>query len=103
MKTWLGCTRVIAWNSVVRRNEPTKVKLKEVAVQEEPEKDFVPTTRLQPIASVAHVDQDSTWGQELCRRAVGGPEAFATAKRVVIVNTWRPLHGQSHASSGGRR
>lgn len=91
MKAWLGCSRVIAWNSVVRRNEPDKVQLKEVSQQQEPEKGFVPTTRLQPIASVAHVDQDAVWGKELCRRAVGGLEGV---RRVMIVNTWRPLHGE---------
>ena len=92
MKQWLGCSRVIAWNSVVRRNAPEDVQLKEVEQQKEPEKGFIPTTRLQPIAGVAHVDQDSVWGYELCRRAVG--ERFDDAKRVMIVNTWRPLQGE---------
>ena len=91
MRQWLGCSRVIAWNSVVRRNAPEEVKFKEVEQQKEPEKGFIPTERLQPIASVAHVDQDAGWGKELCRRAVG--EGFDDAKRVMIVNTWRPLHG----------
>jgi hypothetical protein len=54
----IGCTRVIAWNSTVRRNEPETVKFKEVERQKGPEENFIPTTRLQPVASVAHVDQD---------------------------------------------
>lgn len=54
----LGATRVIAWNSTVRRNDPEKVKPKVVPMQSGPEKGFVPTTRLQPIAGVAHIDQD---------------------------------------------
>lgn len=57
LKDSLGCSRVIAWNSVVRKNQPD-VKLKKVSQQEEPEKGFIPTSRLQPIAGVAHVDQD---------------------------------------------
>ena len=49
---------MIAWNSAVRRNDPEKVKLKTVPRQQGPEKGFVPTSRLQPVAGVAHVDQD---------------------------------------------
>jgi len=41
---------VIAWNSTVRRNDPEKVKMKQVPLQQGPEKGFVPTSRLQPVA-----------------------------------------------------
>jgi len=59
LKKEIGCSRVIAWNSVCRRNEPDKVQLKHVERQQAPEKGFVPTSRLQPIAGFAHVDQDA--------------------------------------------
>jgi hypothetical protein len=59
LKREIGCSRVIAWNSVCRRNEPDKVQLKHVERQQAPEKGFVPTSRLQPIAGFAHVDQDA--------------------------------------------
>ena len=54
----IGASRVISWNSTVRRNEPEKVKMKDVPKQQGPEKGFVPTSRLQPVAGVAHIDQD---------------------------------------------
>jgi hypothetical protein len=58
MRNWLGCTKLIAWNSVVRKNDPS-VKVKDIPKQQGPEKGLVPTARLQPIAGIAHVDQDS--------------------------------------------
>jgi hypothetical protein len=59
LKKEIGCSKVIAWNSVCRRNEPDKVQLKHVERQQAPEKGFIPSSRLQPIASFAHVDLDS--------------------------------------------
>jgi hypothetical protein len=41
----------------VRQNKDD-VKLKDVPRQQGPEQGFIPTTRIQPIAGVAHVDQD---------------------------------------------
>jgi hypothetical protein len=90
LRSALGCTKVIAWNSVVRRNDP-EVKEKIVPLQPGPEKDFVPTSRTQPVAGVAHVDQNETWGYELCGKAAG--RSADDFKRVMIVNLWRPLHG----------
>ncbi|KAK8843506.1 hypothetical protein IAR55_007166 [Kwoniella newhampshirensis] len=90
LKNVLGCDRVIAWNSVVRRNT-TDTGEKIVAKQQAPEKGFVPTSRIQPIAGVAHVDQNAEWGFELCGKAAGKPAG--EFKRVQIVNLWRPLHG----------
>jgi hypothetical protein len=58
MKNWLGCTKLIAWNSVVRKNDPS-VKVKDFPKQQGPEKGLVPTARMQPVAGIAHVDQDS--------------------------------------------
>ena len=58
MKNWLGCTKLTAWNSVVRKNDPS-VKVKDIPKQQGPEKGLVPTARMQPIAGIAHVDQDS--------------------------------------------
>jgi hypothetical protein len=58
MKNWLGCTKLIAWNSVVRKNDPS-VKVKDIPKQQGPEKGLVPTARLQPVAGIAHVDQDA--------------------------------------------
>lgn len=92
IKAQLGCDRVVAWNSVCRRNDPEKVQLKHVERQQRPEEGFVPTSRLQPVAGFAHVDQDAAWGKELCSRAAGKPaDEF---KRVQIVNIWRPLVGE---------
>lgn len=92
IKAQLGCTRVVAWNSVCRRNDPENVKLKHVDRQQRPEEGFVPTSRLQPVAGFAHVDQDATWGKELCSRAAQRPaDEF---KRCQIVNIWRPLMGE---------
>lgn len=68
MKNWLGCTKLIAWNSVVRKNDPS-VKVKDIPKQQGPEKGLVPTARLQPIAGIAHVDQDSV----SLSRSVRGP------------------------------
>lgn len=98
----------MAWNSVCRRNEPDKVKLKHVDRQQAPEKGFIPTSRLQPVAGFAHVDQDAVrgtprilgrkadeqeWGKELCSRAAQRPaDEF---KRVQIINIWRPLNGEA--------
>ncbi|WWD20953.1 hypothetical protein CI109_105431 [Kwoniella shandongensis] len=90
LKSVLGCDRVIAWNSVVRRNI-SDIKEKIVEKQKGPEKDFVPTTRIQPPAAVAHIDQTAAWGFELCGKAAGKPAG--EFKRVQIVNLWRPLHG----------
>jgi hypothetical protein len=59
LKKEIGCSRVVAWNSVCRRNEPDTVRLKHVERQQAPEKGFIPSTRLQPIAGFAHVDQDA--------------------------------------------
>ncbi|OCF32328.1 hypothetical protein I316_05996 [Kwoniella heveanensis BCC8398] len=90
LKSILGCDRVIAWNSVCRKNS-TDTKEKKVDKQKEPEKGFIPSTRTQPIAGTAHVDQNAEWGFELCGKAIGTPaEHF---KRCQIVNLWRPLHG----------
>jgi hypothetical protein len=58
MKRALGCSRVIAWNSVVRKNDKD-IKVKDVPRQQAPEKGFIPTTRMQPPAGMAHVDQDA--------------------------------------------
>ncbi len=96
---------MIAWNSTVRRNDPEKVKMKQVPLQQGPEKGFVPTSRLQPVAGVAHVDQDEVsralhelgsfvsqfWGKELIGKAAG--ESADRFKRSQIVNIWRPLAG----------
>lgn len=61
----LGCTRVVAWNSVCRKNDAA-VELKDVPKQKGPEEGFVPTERKQPIAGVAHVDQDEVSGVVHC-------------------------------------
>ncbi|EIW67150.1 hypothetical protein TREMEDRAFT_40713 [Tremella mesenterica DSM 1558] len=90
MKEWLGCSYVIAWNSVVRKNQ-VGMPQKLVPKQQGPEKGFVPTTRVQPVASVAHVDQNAQWGKELCGKAMG--RSADEVKRAMIVNLWRPLHG----------
>ncbi|WVQ72150.1 hypothetical protein IAR50_001695 [Cryptococcus sp. DSM 104548] len=90
LKDILGCDKVIAWNSVVRKNT-TDVKEKIVTKQEGPEKGFVPTSRVQPTAGLAHVDQNAEWGLELCGKAIGRPAG--EFKRVQIINLWRPLHG----------
>ncbi|ORX38976.1 hypothetical protein BD324DRAFT_618077 [Kockovaella imperatae] len=92
LRSYIGCTRVIAWNSVIRRNAEG-VKLKPIEKQKGPEKGFKPTdpSRIQPIAGVAHVDQDATWGKELVGKAAGRPaDSF---QRGMIVNLWRPLNG----------
>ncbi|KAL7422167.1 hypothetical protein Q5752_002812 [Cryptotrichosporon argae] len=89
----IGCSRVIAWNSVVRQNS-ADVTTKTVERQKAPEDGFVPASRKQPVAAVAHVDQDETWGLDLAGRAMGGDAATAAgARRCQIVNMWRPLHG----------
>lgn len=54
----VGADRVIAWNSVCRKNT-TDTDLKTVTKQQAPEKGFIPTTRIQPIAATAHVDQNA--------------------------------------------
>ncbi|RSH95481.1 hypothetical protein EHS25_000573 [Saitozyma podzolica] len=90
LKAQLGASRVIPWNSVVRQNKDD-VKLKDVPRQQGPEQGFIPTTRIQPIAGVAHVDQDEVWGHELCGKAAG--KSAGSFKRVQIVNIWRPLQG----------
>jgi hypothetical protein len=56
LRSALGCTRVIAWNSVVRKNDP-EVREKKVVPQSGPEGE-IPVSRVQPIAGVAHVDQN---------------------------------------------
>ncbi|KAL1411645.1 hypothetical protein Q8F55_002609 [Vanrija albida] len=90
LKDILGCSRVIAWNSVCRKNAPG-VAAKDVPRQQAPEKGFVPSERQQPVASIAHVDQDEVWGAELVAKAAGSPaHTFARAQ---IVNLWRPLSG----------
>jgi hypothetical protein len=71
LKKEIGCSKVIAWNSVCRRNEPDKVQLKHVERQQAPEKGFIPSSRLQPIASFAHVDQDSVSLYNVGWRAIG--------------------------------
>ncbi|OCF60346.1 hypothetical protein L486_03028 [Kwoniella mangroviensis CBS 10435] len=86
----LGCDKVIAWNSVCRKNDPNE-KEKKVEKQKEPEKGFIPTERVQPIAGVAHVDQSAEWGYELCGKAAG--KGMSEYKRCQIINIWRPLHG----------
>ncbi|CAD6575443.1 MAG: hypothetical protein TREMPRED_001422 [Tremellales sp. Tagirdzhanova-0007] len=87
----IGASQVITWNSTVRRNEPETVKTKDVPSQQEPEKGFVPTSRLQPVAGVAHVDQDDVWGKQLVTMAAG--RSADTFKRSQIINVWRPLNG----------
>ncbi|KAI8799834.1 hypothetical protein BJ742DRAFT_793518 [Cladochytrium replicatum] len=86
----VGCTRVIAWNSVCRKNDENAA-LKDVPKQNGPEKGFLPSSRVQPIAGIAHVDQDEVWGKELCSLAIGAPAD--NFKRVQIINIWRPLSG----------
>lgn len=54
----VGADRVIAWNSVCRKNT-VDTDLKTVTKQQAPEKGFIPTTRLQPVAGIAHVDQNA--------------------------------------------
>ncbi|KAJ3200033.1 hypothetical protein HDU82_009235 [Entophlyctis luteolus] len=88
LRVALGCTRVIPWNSVSRKSDPA-VTLKFVKQQTGPEENHVPGERVQPVAIVAHVDQDEVWGKELCARAVKAP--INQFKRVQIVNIWRPL------------
>lgn len=56
MKKYLGCSKVVQWNSTVRRANEKQAKT--VERQQGPEKGFVPTTRIQPPAAHAHVDQD---------------------------------------------
>ncbi|ODN83729.1 hypothetical protein L202_01821 [Cryptococcus amylolentus CBS 6039] len=90
LKRILDCDRVIAWNSVVRKNT-TDTKEKIINKQQAPEKGFVPTSRVQPTAGLAHVDQNAEWGFELCGKAIGKPAG--EFKRVQIINLWRPLHG----------
>ncbi|WVQ81582.1 hypothetical protein IAT38_003706 [Cryptococcus sp. DSM 104549] len=90
LKKILGCDKVIAWNSVCRKNTP-ETKEKHVAKQQAPEKGFVPSSRLQPIAGLAHVDQTAEWGFELCGKAAGKPAG--EYKRCQIINLWRPLSG----------
>ncbi|WVF67024.1 hypothetical protein IAT40_001767 [Kwoniella sp. CBS 6097] len=90
LKSILKCDRVIAWNSVCRKNT-TDTKEKKVDKQKEPEKGFVPSSRRQPIAGTAHVDQNPEWGFELCGKAIGAPAS--RFRRCQIVNLWRPLHG----------
>ncbi|OXG10868.1 hypothetical protein C367_06693 [Cryptococcus neoformans Ze90-1] len=86
----VGADRVIAWNSVCRKNT-TDTDLKTVTKQQAPEKGFISTTRIQPIAATAHVDQNADWGFKLCGKAAG--QDASTFKRVQIINLWRPLSG----------
>ncbi|WVW79149.1 hypothetical protein I302_101115 [Kwoniella bestiolae CBS 10118] len=90
LQSVLQCDKVIAWNSVCRKNDPNE-KEKKVEKQKGPEKGFIPTERVQPIAGVAHVDQNAEWGYELCGKAA--EEDMSKYSRCQIVNIWRPLHG----------
>ncbi|WVQ81625.1 hypothetical protein IAT38_003749 [Cryptococcus sp. DSM 104549] len=89
MKSYLGCSRVIQWNSTVRRADSRPYET--VERQKGPEKDFVPTTRVQPPAGHAHVDQDETWAPNVVKMATG--EEASKFKRSMIINIWRPIKG----------
>ncbi|ORY27075.1 hypothetical protein BCR39DRAFT_599510 [Naematelia encephala] len=89
IKKELGATRVVTWNSTCRKADDRKEDF--VPRQEEPEKGFVPTARIQPPAARAHVDQAPEWAKKVVEMATGeDPDTF---KRSMIINIWRPLHG----------
>ncbi|WWD20965.1 hypothetical protein CI109_105444 [Kwoniella shandongensis] len=90
MRSYLGCSRVIQWNSTVRRADEGRPYIA-VERQNGPEKDFVPTSIVQPVAGHAHVDQDETWAPNVVKMATG--EDANTFKRSMIINIWRPLRG----------
>ena len=63
-----------------RKNDPT-VKLKDVPRQQAPEEGRVPTERTQPVASVAHVDQDEV-SQRVSESLSGGRRKKVSGGRV---------------------
>ncbi|KAL7420079.1 hypothetical protein Q5752_005044 [Cryptotrichosporon argae] len=89
VKAELGCSRVYTWNSTVRRADRRAPV--PVTRQLAPETGVVPTARVQPPASFAHVDQEAAWAAVVVGRATGVDAT--TFKRSMIVNLWRPLKG----------
>ncbi|KAM0751489.1 hypothetical protein T439DRAFT_379611 [Meredithblackwellia eburnea MCA 4105] len=91
-KANLGATKVMGWNTVMRRNDPSSFVPKVEARQQKPEKGLPPSRNVKVTASAAHIDQDEEYGRTICKRAAG-ENVFEKYRRVQIVNLWRPLKG----------
>lgn len=88
VKQLTGATRVIGWNSVMRR--ASEQQLKVIPRQQAPERGAPPSDHIQPPASSAHIDQDRAFGGQLCKLAAEGAD-LAQYSRMQIINVWRPL------------
>ncbi|KAK4048033.1 hypothetical protein OIV83_005067 [Microbotryomycetes sp. JL201] len=88
----LGASRILVWNSVVRRNNSEVVKEEKEARQLVPEEGKPPAKSVKAAARQAHVDQDEEYARIICQRAAGD-DVFDKYGRVQIINLWRPLSG----------
>ncbi|WVQ78648.1 hypothetical protein IAT38_000735 [Cryptococcus sp. DSM 104549] len=89
-KKLFGATDVIAWNSRIRRNDPTPPPVTAEILQHKVEKGFVPKEMPRPIAKNAHCDQTYEYSEVLLKRAKGD-DVFQKYRRGQIINLWRPL------------
>lgn len=88
VKHLTGASRVIGWNSVMRRADEKDLKM--IPRQQAPERGAPPSSHIQPPASSAHIDQDRAFGGKLVGMAAEGDD-LSKYTRMQIINVWRPL------------
>lgn len=94
IKEKLDASEVIIWNSVTRSSEPmvNTPYSKGVFSQKNPIEGLQFPDLIRPTASGAHVDQDPTGSQRICKLAAGD-DVFERYSRVQQLNVWVPLKG----------
>ncbi|KAH8591312.1 hypothetical protein B0O99DRAFT_632435 [Bisporella sp. PMI_857] len=93
IKTQLGADEAFIWNSVTRSADPSV--LTPYGNNHFQDKAIVGLqfgAIIRGTASGAHVDQDVSNSQRMCRAAAGG-DVFQKYSRVQQLNIWRPLKG----------
>lgn len=93
IKEELGANEIFVWNSVTRSADPeVNTPYDNNHFQEKAVKGLQFGTVIRPVASGAHVDQDTPNSRRMCRGAAG-VDVFEKFSRVQQLNIWRPLRG----------
>lgn len=93
IKEGLGADQVYVWNSVTRSSAPdVNTPYGTNHFQDNAITGLQFDSKIRPVASGAHVDQDGLNSRRMCKGAAG-EDVFEKFSRVQQLNIWRPLKG----------